>query len=99
MPKRNSNGWSVPLTQVIAVKGGQKLVTLADARTFILKRPKRQHSAQWDGAIRCLLQAAETSSAADIKQATLQIERSSISESPPMRVSSARALLPTYPDR
>jgi hypothetical protein len=74
MPKRNSNGWSVPLTQVIAVKGGQKLVTLADARAFILKRPKRQHSAQWDGAIRCLLQAAETGSAADIKQATSQIE-------------------------
>ena len=74
MPKRNSNGWSVPLTQVIEIKGGQKLVTLADARTFILKRPKRQHSAQWDGAIRCLLQAAETGSAADIKQATSQIE-------------------------
>ena len=83
MPKRNSNGWSVPLTQVIEIKGGQKLVTLADARTFILKRPKRQHSAQWDGAIRCLLQAAETGSAADIKQATSQIEllRASISAS------------------
>ena len=74
MPKRDSNGWSVPLTHVIEIKGGQKLVTLADARTFILKRPKRQHSAQWDGAIRCLLQAAETGSAADIKQATSQIE-------------------------
>jgi hypothetical protein len=74
MPKRNCNGWSVPLTQVIEIKGGRKLVTLADARTFILKRPKRWHSAQWDGTIRCLLQAAETGSAADIKQATSQIE-------------------------
>jgi hypothetical protein len=74
MPKRDSNGWSAPLTHVIEIKGGQKLVMLADARTFILKRPKRQHSAQWDGAIRCLLQAAETGSAVDIKQATSQIE-------------------------
>ena len=74
MRKRISNGWSVPLTQVIEIKGGQKLVTLADVRAFILKWPKRQHSVQWDGAIRCLLQAAETGRAADIKQATSQIE-------------------------
>jgi hypothetical protein len=74
MPKENSKGWSVPLAHVIEIKGGRKLVTLADARTFILKRPKRQHSVQWDGAIRSLLQAAETGSAADIKRATSQIE-------------------------
>jgi hypothetical protein len=75
MPKKNCKGWSVPLAHVIEIKGGPKLVTLADARAFILNRPKRQHSAQWDGAIRCLLQAAETGSATDIKQATSQIER------------------------
>jgi hypothetical protein len=75
MPKKNSKGWSVPLTHVIEIEGGPKLVTLADAHAFILGRPKRQHSAQWDGAIRCFLQAAETGSPADIKQATSQIER------------------------
>ena len=74
MPKENSKGWAAPLAHVIEIKGGRKLVTLADARTFILKRPKRQHSAQWDRAIRCLLQAIETGSEADIKQATSQIE-------------------------
>jgi hypothetical protein len=58
----------------VKIAGGAKLVTLADARAFILKRAKRQHRTQWDGAIRCLLQAAETGSAADIKQATSQIE-------------------------
>ena len=39
------------------------------------KRPKRQHSAQWDAAIRCLLPAAETDSAADMKP-TNKAERS-----------------------
>src|SRR3974377_2089952 len=74
MSTKNSKGWSVPLAKIIEIKGGPKPVTLADARTFSLKRPTRQHSAQWEGAIRCLLQAAETGSAADIKQATSQIE-------------------------
>jgi hypothetical protein len=74
MPEKNSKGWSVSLARAIEIKGGRKLVTLADARPFILKRPKRQHSAQWDRAIRCLLQATENGSEADIKQATSQIE-------------------------
>ena len=47
MPKRNGNGWSVPLTQVIEIKGGQKLVTLADARTFILKLPYTVQYCGW----------------------------------------------------
>jgi len=29
MSKKNSRGWSVPLTHVIEIKGGPKLVTLA----------------------------------------------------------------------
>jgi hypothetical protein len=70
----SSKGWSAKLAHVIEIKGGPKLVTLADARAFILKLPKNRHSSQWDAAIRCMLQAAETGSAEDIKQATRAIE-------------------------
>jgi hypothetical protein len=72
--KKSRNGWSAKLAHVIEIKGGPKLFTLHDARAFILKLPKHKHSSQWDAAIRDLLQAAESGTADDIKQATLAIE-------------------------
>jgi hypothetical protein len=74
VPRKNSKGWSAKLAHVIEIKGDPKLATLSDARAYILKLPKHKHSSQWDAAIRCLLQAAESGSAEDIRQATKQIE-------------------------
>jgi hypothetical protein len=59
---------------VVEIKGGPRLATLHDARAFILKLPKSQHSSQWEAAVRCLLQAANSGIAEDIKNATRAVE-------------------------
>jgi hypothetical protein len=41
VPTKNSKGWSAKLAHIIEIKGGPRLVTLADARAFILKLPKQ----------------------------------------------------------
>jgi hypothetical protein len=42
--------------------GGEKLVTLRDAATYITKLPKREHDgSEWQTAIRALMLVAELS--------------------------------------
>ena len=73
-PAKRSKGWEASLAHVVTIMRGPTLKTLAEARAYILKLPKEQQSSHWDMAIRCLLQAAETGSADDIKAATRAIE-------------------------
>jgi hypothetical protein len=40
----SSNRWSTKLAHVIEIKGGPKLATLHEARTYILKLRKHKHS-------------------------------------------------------
>jgi hypothetical protein len=47
VPTKSSKGWSAKLARVIEIKGGPKLLTLADARAFILNLPKNRHSSIW----------------------------------------------------
>jgi hypothetical protein len=74
VPRKKSSGWSAGLAHQVEIMKGPKLETLGDARDYILKLPKKRHSSQWDAAVRCLLQAAETGNADDIKAATRAIE-------------------------
>ena len=71
---KRRRGWEASLVHVVIIMRGPTLKTLAEARAYILKLPKAKQSSHWDIAIRCLLQAAETGSADDIKAATRAIE-------------------------
>jgi hypothetical protein len=57
MPRR---GWSAKLLRPIKVKGGRKLITLADVRAFVLDQPAHvQERRAWQVAAGLLLAAAE----------------------------------------
>ena len=52
--------WSTPFDDPIDLPGGQKLITLWDAATYITKLPKAEQQAEeWRTAARCLIDAAE----------------------------------------
>jgi hypothetical protein len=58
----------------VSIKNGPTLATLHDTRAYILKLPKAKVSVQWEAAIRCLLEAAQSGTPFDIRQATRPIE-------------------------
>src|SRR2546426_4385865 len=70
MPRARKDGWADKLSRAIVLREGTKLVTLHEARAFIIALPENRHSAQWDAAIARLMAAAESGSADDIGRAT-----------------------------
>jgi len=66
------SGWSRPLARPIAVRGGTKIATLADARAFIIALPAYiQERSSWQHAAKLLLSAAD---GGDVEPASMQIE-------------------------
>ena len=60
MPMKTALGWSAKLTRTIVLKDGTRLVTLGDARAFILKEPKHiQERGSWQHAAELMILAAE----------------------------------------
>jgi hypothetical protein len=64
------------LSRVVAPIRSDPLRTLADARAYILSLPPgTRHQDDWQRAADLLTAAVDSSSAADIEQATFQLER------------------------
>jgi hypothetical protein len=74
-PRQGSADWSVKLTQLLPLKNGDTLVTLADGRRVVLAHLMTEvEDSALAHAMRLLLTAAETGSAGDRKAATEQVE-------------------------
>jgi len=72
LPPKPRTGWHARLSQPIITRHGKRLVTLADARTFVLALPAAdQERATWRAAAELLIAAAEHSG--DIVKATEQV--------------------------
>ena len=55
-----STDWQRSLEDPITLPDGRSLMTLADARAYVLKlKPAQQESSQWQAAVEQLLVAAE----------------------------------------
>jgi hypothetical protein len=68
--------WALKLSRVVAPIRSDPLRTLADARAYILSLPPgTRHQDDWQRAADLLMAAVDSSSAADIEQATFQLER------------------------
>jgi hypothetical protein len=73
-PRQGSADWSVKLTQLLPLKNGDTLVTLADARRVVLAHLMTEvEDSALAHAMRLLLAAAETGTLADRKAATDQV--------------------------
>jgi hypothetical protein len=68
------NRWGRRLSRTIVLPNGPSLVTLDDARAFIIELPEHRHSAQWSVAVGQLLEAAEYGGKDQIARATQAIE-------------------------
>ncbi len=68
--------WELKLSRVVEPIRSEPLRTLADARGYILSLPPgTRHQDDWQRAADLLMAAVDSSSAADIEQATFQLER------------------------
>jgi len=68
--------WELKLSRVVAPIRSEPLRTLADARAYILSLPPgTRHQNDWQRTADLLMAAMDSSSAADIEQATFQLER------------------------
>ena len=77
-------GWSRPLARPVTLRGGSSLVTLADVRSFLVKRlGNRRESPNWQRVTALLLSAAR-SNAVDVADVTIALEMAaSMEEGPP----------------
>lgn len=66
--------WGSKLSRPIALRNGTKLLTLGDARTFIVALPTTRHSPQWEIAATRLVAAAESGGVLAIATATRSLE-------------------------
>jgi len=67
-----TTGWSTLLSQPIVTHDGRRLVTLADARAFVLALPEaNQERTAWQTATKLLIAAAERRG--DVSAATTQV--------------------------
>jgi hypothetical protein len=68
--------WELKLLRVVAPIRGEPMHTLSDARAYILSLPPgTRHHDDWERAADLLLLAVDSSSEAEIEQATFQLER------------------------
>jgi hypothetical protein len=81
---KRPSGWSRPLARPVALRGGSNLVTLADVRSYLIRRMQanRRESPNWQRVTALLLSAAR-SDEVDVADVTIALEMAASMEAGP----------------